>query len=364
MGDVEDVYREVEMDISIGSFREAVDERVKQMGGVADREEAAMLLAHEFRTDSGSSRVGPEPEIKKIRERESQQSVLGRSSGEVASTSEASDDEPTSSSAESPTEGDATESPTDDEKPAVNARDDTAAESGGQTLPDGVKEKFDDPSSYDERYPPDWDARRRHVYQRDDYRCANCATQSGPYADGNGVPLHAHHVVPLSRGGTNRVENLITVCESCHNDIHTHDITGGSQQSTTAKTSSATSEQTQSGSTASTSSESQGMSDESFLGGLLQFIVLVPLYVFSLQAIFDVFAGGSMLWAVLGTVGCLLYIAVAAGYPTRTFGCHAIWGVLVIAFGGPVLGSVVILGAPFVLGVSIRGLLEKRAESN
>jgi predicted HNH restriction endonuclease len=34
-----------------------------------------------------------------------------------------------------------------------------------------------------------------------------------------GAPQH-HHIVFRSRGGLNVAENLITVCGSCHADIH------------------------------------------------------------------------------------------------------------------------------------------------
>lgn len=66
-------------------------------------------------------------------------------------------------------------------------------------------------------YPPDWDRRRRRVYERDDYRCQNCRRRGGPYGS---VELHAHHVVPKSRGGVHRLDNLTTLCESCHDAVH------------------------------------------------------------------------------------------------------------------------------------------------
>jgi hypothetical protein len=88
-----------------------------------------------------------------------------------------------------------------------------------------IHSRYDDPANHASEYPPDWDERRRAVYRRDDYTCQNCGVQSGPDASGNGVPLHAHHVVPKSKGGSNRLENLQTLCESCHNRAHDHDIT-------------------------------------------------------------------------------------------------------------------------------------------
>ena len=49
MGAIEEVYEEdVEADVSEEEFREAVEAKVEQMGGLADEETAAMLIAHEL----------------------------------------------------------------------------------------------------------------------------------------------------------------------------------------------------------------------------------------------------------------------------------------------------------------------------
>ena len=89
----------------------------------------------------------------------------------------------------------------------------------------GIDAQWDDPDAYDGQYPPDWDARRRAVYQRDNYTCQQCGHRSGPHAGSNGVVLHAHHHVSLSQGGWNHLRNLVTVCQNCHDQIHGH-LTG------------------------------------------------------------------------------------------------------------------------------------------
>lgn len=66
-------------------------------------------------------------------------------------------------------------------------------------------------------YPSDWDSRRKNVYARDDYTCAHCGIGGGP--NGN-AELHAHHIVPKSRGGSDKLSNLITLCNQCHNAVH------------------------------------------------------------------------------------------------------------------------------------------------
>jgi HNH endonuclease len=60
-------------------------------------------------------------------------------------------------------------------------------------------------------YPPDWDRRRELVGDRDDYGCLKC---------GVGNRLHLHHRRAISEGGTNRIDNLILLCEFCHSEEH------------------------------------------------------------------------------------------------------------------------------------------------
>jgi len=48
MGAIEDVYEDLETDVALEEFREAVEAKVEQMGGLADEESAAMLVAHEL----------------------------------------------------------------------------------------------------------------------------------------------------------------------------------------------------------------------------------------------------------------------------------------------------------------------------
>lgn len=74
----------------------------------------------------------------------------------------------------------------------------------------------------DSRYPEDWHSRSRKVKQRDDYTCQNCGAKGGRKGD---TELHAHHIVPISDGGSHKKSNLKTLCEDCHNAIHHNDKT-------------------------------------------------------------------------------------------------------------------------------------------
>jgi len=69
-------------------------------------------------------------------------------------------------------------------------------------------------------YPQDWDDRRRRVYERDNYECQNCGAKGGDGLYTEGVEVHAHHTVPISKGGSHSLSNLRTLCAPCHNAIH------------------------------------------------------------------------------------------------------------------------------------------------
>ena len=58
MGDIEEIYGDLDADVSLEEFREAVEEKVAQMGGLADEESAALLVAHEFDADDGGEIEG------------------------------------------------------------------------------------------------------------------------------------------------------------------------------------------------------------------------------------------------------------------------------------------------------------------
>ena len=54
--------------------------------------------------------------------------------------------------------------------------------------------------------------RKAYVLWRDDYRCCLCHKSC--------IPLQVHHIVFRSQGGSDHENNLITLCEQCHKDIH------------------------------------------------------------------------------------------------------------------------------------------------
>lgn len=64
------------------------------------------------------------------------------------------------------------------------------------------------------RYGAGWKLRRAEIRERDRV-CRSC----GKSPEMNGSALHVHHLVPFRYSGTNRPENLVALCDSCHHSI-------------------------------------------------------------------------------------------------------------------------------------------------
>ena len=54
----------------------------------------------------------------------------------------------------------------------------------------------------------EWETLRAAVFKRDGYTCQYCGAV--------GVPLECDHIHPVSKGGTNRMDNLTTACLPCN----------------------------------------------------------------------------------------------------------------------------------------------------
>ncbi len=51
---------------------------------------------------------------------------------------------------------------------------------------------------------------RQYVLERDSYRCVLC---------GDAENLEVHHIIPRAKGGSNRPQNLVTLCANCHRKV-------------------------------------------------------------------------------------------------------------------------------------------------
>lgn len=51
---------------------------------------------------------------------------------------------------------------------------------------------------------------RKYVYERDNYQCKSCGKTN------HETDLNIDHIIPLSKGGTNDLSNLQTLCRKCN----------------------------------------------------------------------------------------------------------------------------------------------------
>lgn len=79
-------------------------------------------------------------------------------------------------------------------------------------------QKINNPDIQGEEYQQgellDFENAKEYVLIRDRHKCQHCGGESGCKT------LHVHHIQYRSQGGTNRVKNLITLCEDCHKKLH------------------------------------------------------------------------------------------------------------------------------------------------
>ncbi len=66
-----------------------------------------------------------------------------------------------------------------------------------------------------------WRETRKKILKRDKYTCQDCGDRR-KFTDlfFGKLELHIHHKKPVAEGGTNAPDNLITLCFSCHQEIH------------------------------------------------------------------------------------------------------------------------------------------------
>jgi hypothetical protein len=61
---------------------------------------------------------------------------------------------------------------------------------------------------------------RMQVLNRDDRRCKICGRRP---EDDTDLEIHVHHIRPSGNRGLSEVENLITLCSTCHNGLDPHE---------------------------------------------------------------------------------------------------------------------------------------------
>ena len=73
-------------------------------------------------------------------------------------------------------------------------------------------------------YPSNWSSLRKRTLKRDNWKCQSCGNSGGEFGD---ATLQAHHIIPKSKGGDDKLSNLITLCLECHETEHGHSISSG-----------------------------------------------------------------------------------------------------------------------------------------
>ena len=65
--------------------------------------------------------------------------------------------------------------------------------------------------------PENWTRLRESTLERDNWECQVCGIDISSRSETN---AHVHHIEPRSRGGTDELYNLISLCHSCHESLH------------------------------------------------------------------------------------------------------------------------------------------------
>lgn len=76
---------------------------------------------------------------------------------------------------------------------------------------------------YDRNYGPSWPRQRRKARKRDGYTCQRCGMPQEEHKKKQNQKLHVHHIRPFrlfeDSKEANKLQNLITLCISCHNRL-------------------------------------------------------------------------------------------------------------------------------------------------
>jgi 5-methylcytosine-specific restriction endonuclease McrA len=65
-----------------------------------------------------------------------------------------------------------------------------------------------------------WLKLRLKCLERDKYQCQVCKSYFGETS----LTLQAHHIIPRKEGGRYYLENLITLCEPCHDKVEIGEV--------------------------------------------------------------------------------------------------------------------------------------------
>jgi len=93
------------------------------------------------------------------------------------------------------------------------------AESSRYCSQDCRYNRNDDVSADVSRHGHEWSKQRQKALNRDNHQCRECGCEVG--REHESVPTaHVHHETSINNGGTHSLENLTTLCETCHHSGH------------------------------------------------------------------------------------------------------------------------------------------------
>lgn len=64
-----------------------------------------------------------------------------------------------------------------------------------------------------------WRSVREKVLNRDSHECQFCGRTNDEHIEKHDRGLEAHHIIPQKDGGSDTLDNLITVCRGCHRTL-------------------------------------------------------------------------------------------------------------------------------------------------
>lgn len=71
-------------------------------------------------------------------------------------------------------------------------------------------------ASNDIRVGYEWEKSRKRALDRDEHTCRDCGSMVGPRDAPDVRDAEVHHKTPVSDGGGNEIDNLVTLCSRCH----------------------------------------------------------------------------------------------------------------------------------------------------
>jgi hypothetical protein len=77
-------------------------------------------------------------------------------------------------------------------------------------------------------YSSNWSSLRKRTLNRDNWKCQSCGSLGGEFGD---ATLQAHHIIPKSKDGDDKLSNLITLCLKCNKTEHGQSISSRKNRS-------------------------------------------------------------------------------------------------------------------------------------